>query len=196
MREDNDALIAQYLKGNAAAFERLYDRHAPRLLDFLLSLGADRDAAEDLAQRAWIKALEALKAYRPQGRFRPWLFTLAHRLWIDEKRSAWERNRLAVADDIETPDPASGPLETAMRRQQRQLLDQALAEMPGKLRQTVLLRVDGELTFKEIARAMKTPLGTVLWRMREAQQRLRKQLAPPPPPDENVGERETHEAFI
>jgi len=88
MRDDNDALIAQYLRGDANAFERLYDRHSPRLLGFLLSLGADRDAAEDLAQRAWLKAIEALDAYRPEGRFRPWLFTLAHHLWIDEKRSA------------------------------------------------------------------------------------------------------------
>ena len=192
MQESADALISRYLSGGAAAFEELYGRYASRLLGFVISLGAPREAAEDVAQKAWLRAIEALPAYEPRGRFRPWLFTLAHRLWLDEARSAWQRKRAPLdegqLDEFESTngtgaagappvDPSEGPRERAIRREQRALVEEGLAQLPETMRQTVLLRIDGDLTHREIAEAMDCPLGTVLWRMHEAQKRLTERLA-------------------
>ena len=66
MRENADALISRYLSGDAAAFEELYGRYASRLLGFVISLGASREAAEDVAQKAWLRVIEALHAYEPR----------------------------------------------------------------------------------------------------------------------------------
>ena len=55
---------------------------------------------------------------------------------------------------------------------------QALGQLPSALRQTILLRIDGGLKFRQIADAMDCPLGTVLWRMKEAERRLSGILAP------------------
>ena len=188
MEPSDDALIVSYLKGDAAAFEQLYHRYSGRLLGFVISMGAPRDAAEDVAQKAWIKALEALGSYRGQGRFRAWLFTLTYRLWLDEVRSAW-RTRCFSMDEEQlaamAPAPTNSttaipanPREAAVAREERLLLEQALEELPEAMRRTVLLRIDGELAYREIAEMMDCPLGTVQWRMNEAQKRLSTMLMP------------------
>jgi len=183
MRDSDDELISRYLQGNAAAFERLYERYAARLLGFLAATGIGRDAAEDLAQKTWLRAIESLLRYQPQDKFRPWLFKMAHRLWLDEKRSAWERKRLSL-EEMETEEGEAAaragldvengrsPFDQAAARQEREWVNRALDELPEEMRRTVLLRVDGALTHREIAEEMNCPLGTVLWRMHEAQRRL------------------------
>jgi len=189
MRVDADALISRFLQGDTASFERLYDHYAARLVGFLRSLGASREAAEDLAQRAWLKALEALGNYRPEGRFRPWLFRIAHHLWLDEVRSGRERGRGAMAPgpDAEGAPQRQGepvdertesPRDAAIAHEERGLVENALHELPDEMRRTVLLRIDANLTFREIAEEMDCSLGTALWRMQEAEKRLRRMLNP------------------
>jgi RNA polymerase sigma-70 factor (ECF subfamily) len=179
-------LIDQYLRGDVDAFERLYERYAARLLGFLKTHGVCQDVAEDLAQKAWMRVIEKLPEYQAQGTFRAWLFTLGHRLFLDEARSAWERHRVVPqsADPDENPlsfvesvpAPHPSPLEQAAQKEESALLTQALEQLPDNVRQTVLLRIDGELAFREIAEVMQCPLGTVLWRMQEARRLLRKLL--------------------
>ncbi len=179
MTSSDDALIRQYLEGDLAAFERLYRRYAPRLLGFLVGLGAPADVTEDLAQQAWMRAIDGLEGYRPDDRFRPWLFTIARRIWIDEVRSAWRRHRRPLDDhdaDLEWPDPSDGPVERSVADEQRRRVHEAIAELPPSMRQTVLLRIDGAMTHREIAGCMDCPLGTVLWRVKEAERRLAKRL--------------------
>jgi len=187
MRDSDDDLISRYLQGNMAAFERLYERYAPRLLGFLIATGSGRDAAEDLAQRTWLRAIESLARYEPRDSFRPWLFKVAHHLWLDERRSVWERKRLSLEEIGEkegeetavagsAPEKGVSPFDQAAARQERELVNQALDELPGEMRRTVLLRVDADLTHREIAEEMGCPIGTVLWRMHEAQRRLSERL--------------------
>ena len=161
------------------AFERLYERYAARLLGFVVALGVPVDAAEDVCQKVWLRVIHNLVAYRGFGRFRPWLFRIAHRQWLDEARSAWQRHRMPLdrpGTEAEWADPGAGPIDIVLARERHQLLLDALAELPPAMRQTVLLRIDGELTFREIADAMACPLGTALWRMKEAERRLARRL--------------------
>ncbi|HBF33982.1 TPA: hypothetical protein DDW35_05415 [Candidatus Sumerlaeota bacterium] len=190
MAPTDDRLIEQYLQGDVDAFERLYERYAARLLGFLKTRGVCQDAAEDLAQKAWVRVIENLPEYQAQGTFRAWLFTLAHRLFLDEARSAWERHRVTAtsADPDENslsfvesvPSSQPSPLEQAAQKEESGLLTEALVQLPDNIRQTVLLRIDGELAFREIADVMQCPLGTVLWRMQEARRLLRKLLGEEP----------------
>ncbi|MBN1866286.1 RNA polymerase sigma factor [Candidatus Sumerlaeota bacterium] len=187
MTASDDWIIDQYLQGNVGAFEALYDRYASRLLGFLIALGADRESAEDAAQKAWIRVIENLDRYEPRGAFRSWLFTLAHRLWVDERRSGWERRR----EELETAEgngqsleesvvsPLPDPRERTSQKEEAQLLAWAVTQLPQAMREIVLWRVDADLTFREIADRMGCPLGTVLWRMRQAERRLQTLLGSP-----------------
>jgi RNA polymerase sigma-70 factor (ECF subfamily) len=187
MSETDAELIEDYLAGDLAAFERLYERHAVRLLGFARSLGAPQDGAEDIAQAAWMKALRGLKRYRDRGMFRQWLFKIAFHTWVNESKSAWERGRTDAArmqpNDEGEPadmdvfaDRAEGPRAVASANELRGRIEQALAILPDEMRQALLLRADGELTYREIAESLGCPLGTVLWRVREAQSRIAKHL--------------------
>lgn len=185
MHDSDDALILRYREGDLDAFELLYDRYAPRLLGFMISLGADAETARDLAQRAWLRVVERVQDYEPRGRFRSWLFRVGHRLWLDEVRSAWRRKRVPL--DMESDESAraqsngframadSGPtpLEAALENERRESVEQALRQLPEPLRQTVLLRIDADLSYREIGQAMGCPIGTALWRAAEARRRLK-----------------------
>lgn len=184
MNRTDDQLIHRYLQGDMDAFAALYGRYACRLMAFLQSLGADGATAEELAQAAWLKAIEALPRYRPRGRFRAWLFQVAHRTWLDDVRSARERRRMHTPELASLADCAAqrtnggprSPAEMAEEEEQDRRLEAALSALPRDMREVILLRLDGELTFREIARQTGAPLGTVLWRAREARQRLTRLL--------------------
>jgi RNA polymerase sigma-70 factor (ECF subfamily) len=187
MSANSDRLIHQYLQGDVGAFETLYDRYAPRLLGFLISLGGDREAAEDLAQKTWVRVLESIERYEPKQTFRSWLFTVAYRLWLDDSRSAWKRLRSSpegAEEEIGSfeesiPAAQDDPREIAVRKEESDLLAWAIAQLPCAMRETVLLRVDADMTFREIGERMECPLGTVLWRMQSAQKKLRELLEMP-----------------
>jgi len=182
--ESDDVLIAAYRAGDAAAFERLYERYDRRLMGFLLSLGGRKSDADDLAQMTWMRALRSLEAYDARGRFKAWLFRIAHRLWLDHMRSAWVRK----AEPLEQEDGDGVPIEhgawladdrmrlSLEQRDDAARLYAALDELSDALRQTVLLRLDAGMTYKEVAAAMDCPLGTALWRGKEAEKKLRERL--------------------
>jgi RNA polymerase sigma-70 factor, ECF subfamily len=175
-------LIRAYLAGNNDAFDVLYGRYERPVFSFLLSLGGSWAQAEDVMQQTWIKAIHGLPAYRDQGKFQAWVFQIAHRQWLDLVRSAWERRRVSLesAEDSVGPplderlvDTRLLPSEAAAHGEERAQLYEALDQMPDRMRQAVLLRVDGDMTYKEIAAAMECPLATALWRVREAEKRLK-----------------------
>jgi len=180
METPDDALIAAYRKGDASAFTRLYDRHERRLYAFLCAL-AGRDAqVDDVFQLTWMKAIARLGQYRGGDRFRAWLFRIGHRCWLDHLRSSpQQRERPLLA-----PAPAStdglaqdaGPDALAAGNEMAARIEEAVATLPPPLRETLLLRLEGELTHREIAEAMACPLGTTLWRANEALRRVRQHL--------------------
>ncbi len=171
--------MGAYLDGDLEAFGTLYDRYARRLFGFALSLGCTNALAEDVAQTAWLKAIEALPRYKPRGRFQPWLFRIAHRVWLDQVGSAWERRRVSMDDsalDAAQAGAAPAAEDAVIARERHDALHAALDELPEPMRQVILLRLEGDMTYREIAAAMKSPLGTTLWRARQATLRLKDAL--------------------
>jgi RNA polymerase sigma-70 factor (ECF subfamily) len=95
-------LMARYCDGEAAAFAALYARVAPRLLGYLVGLIGERAAAEDLLQLTFLKLHEARGAYVRGADPLPWLYTIAHRTFLDEARRR-KRARVRLADDGPAP---------------------------------------------------------------------------------------------
>ncbi len=187
MNSSDDALIKRYLAGDITAFEELYQRYTRRLVGFVVSLGAQYDTADDISQKAWLKVIKHLENYSARGSFRAWLFTIARRLWLDQVRSAWTTRRVSKeetvsyrgADDEASEEGISrtvGPAAELAAQERQEFVHQALQELPKEMRETILLRIDGGMTYREIAEEMNCPLGTVSWRMREAQNRLSRLL--------------------
>jgi RNA polymerase sigma-70 factor (ECF subfamily) len=79
-------LMARYCDGEAAAFQALYDALSPRLYGYLVGLIGERAAAEDLLQLTFLKLHEARASYVRGADPVPWIFTIAHRTFLDEIR--------------------------------------------------------------------------------------------------------------
>jgi RNA polymerase sigma-70 factor (ECF subfamily) len=106
---DDDVLMAAYAQGDAAAFERLYERHQAALYRFVRRLLGPALAAQadEVFQDTWLRVVHARSRWAPQGAsFRTWLFTLAHHRAVDLlRRSGREVSTSGSGDDDEGGEP-------------------------------------------------------------------------------------------
>jgi RNA polymerase sigma-70 factor (ECF subfamily) len=186
----DDALMAAYARGDAAAFERLYARHQAGLYRFVRRLLGTALAAQadEVFQDTWLRVVNARQQWQPQGAsFRTWLFTLAHHRVIDIWRRSGREVSLANDDDSpwepdgdgawqQWPAPASPSPhgdELAFWRRAGERLLRCLDELPLAQRSAFLLHHDDELPLADVARALEVGFETAKTRLRYAMSKLR-----------------------
>jgi RNA polymerase sigma-70 factor (ECF subfamily) len=168
-------LVQRAQQGDRQAFAVLVDRYWNRLYRWLYHLAHNRHQAEDLAQDAFLKAFAGLTTFRAGHSFQAWLFGIAHYGFLNQKRS--NRKVLQVfPDEMESFD--QGPLEQAMARETMKLLARAVGRLPTEFRAAFLLRVEEQLSFREIAEVLQITEETARWRVFKARQKLMENLAP------------------
>ena len=164
--------------GDPPDVERLLVSFAPRVYGLLVRMVGRPDVAEDLMQETLLRAFRSMDTYRPEGRFRAWIFRIAVNLARDWIRRRPRERAAPLGDDSDesapgmTPAADSPPDADARRREQARRVEQALARLPNADREVLLMRYYGDLTFKAIARATGEPLGTVLARSHRALKKL------------------------
>lgn len=186
--ETDEALMAAWQAGDAAAFDRVYERHRGGLFRYLLRHCRDRATAEELHQDVWLKLIAARSSFDPTARFTTWLYAVARNRMIDH----WRRNsaqRVVSLDDdrggdapavsLQDATPAADPVRSAAALQEAGLLIAALEEVPPAQRDAFLLHVEAGLAVAEIASLVGVPAETVKSRLRYAYRRLRSALGEP-----------------
>lgn len=161
--------------GDREAFARLVESYWPRLFRWLYQLTRDRHLAEDLAQETFLKALANLQRFRAGTNFRAWLFRIGHNALANVHRSPGRR-RAPLPDDLPTRTP--GPEETASSREQLHDLATAVERLPTDFKAALLLRVEEELSFRQIADVLEITEETARWRVFKARQRLLETIEP------------------
>ncbi len=174
-------LIDRILRGDRPALDRLLERHhavAYRVACRLLRHEAD---ALDAVQDGFVNVLSHLDRFRGQSSFRTWLLRIVSNAALDIGRSKQRRDLRfsAPSEDFRSDeDGRSIPLDYGLHQLDlRGLLDDALAELPAVQRQTFVLHVDGDLSYREVAEVLGISIGTVMSRLFYARQRLRLSLA-------------------
>ncbi|MBD3766243.1 MAG: RNA polymerase sigma factor [Rhodobacterales bacterium] len=149
----DEALLAAYAAGDAAAARILTLRLTPRALSYAVRMLGDRAEAEDVAQEAMLRLWRAAPGWRA-GEARPttWLYRVVANLCTDRLR----RRRPAPAlDEVPEPaDPAPGALSGLIADDRARALQAALADLPERQRQAVVLRHLEGLGNPEIAGIM------------------------------------------
>lgn len=152
----------------------LYERYYDRLLNFLHRRTRDRDLAEDLVSKTFLRALEDLRRRPRELDFRPWIYRIAINEHLSHGRSLgrWiERMRDFVAPARETT--ARDDLQSA----ERLARVRAAAEgLPARYREPLLLRYDEELEYNEIGRILGLAEGSVRSRVSRAIDLIRRRL--------------------
>ncbi len=187
MDERSDAeLIRAYAEGDEGAFETLISRYAGPIYRFSFRLVRDAHGAEDLTQETFIKVWKNLKRFDQSKSFKAWMFAIARNTAIDaiRKKDPISFTAMAREDDaggapyeFSIEDSRPLPDEVASRAEDAELIDALLAELPPKQRAAILLHDGEELTFQEIADAVKEPLNTVKSRYRRGVETLKKRLS-------------------
>lgn len=170
----DEALMSAYAGGDLAAFDQLYGRHRVALFSFLLRGLGDRSRAEDSFQQVWCKLIDARARYRPEASFAGYLYTIANRVIVDDRRR--QRPFAALGPEVEASmaDMASLDPASAAALQQRQTqLAAALSTLPAEQRVVVLLRLQQSLSLDAIAQIVKAPRETVKSRLRYAIAKLK-----------------------
>jgi RNA polymerase sigma-70 factor, ECF subfamily len=135
----------------------------------------DRQAAEDLAQDAFLKVWRGAGSYRAErGSVRTWILSIVHNRGIDQLRSHASRRR--TQDKIEASAPRSQPSEAfaeTWRNSQRDQIREALNTLPSEQLKILELAYFSGYTHVEISELLSLPLGTVKGRMRLGLKKIR-----------------------
>jgi RNA polymerase sigma-70 factor (ECF subfamily) len=140
--------------GNADAFTLLFQRYNRPVRGYLAGLVGNSEDADDLTQRAFLNAWDKLLTLHEESRFRPWIFTIGRNLAYDYKRLQARSASQSLESFKERNDPVNGinlEDETAVK----ELVKLALAELPPKYRDCLLLLIKGEFSHDEIAELLK-----------------------------------------
>lgn len=158
-----------------AAFVELVGHYQQPLFGYLGRLGLPSGQAEEVAQETFLRVWQNLASYRPGlAAFSTWLYTIAHRLALNELTRAAARQETAM-DLPELPDTACGqpqPPEQLAARQQRQRLQHALHQLPLPERSILALAYVQELPLDEVARIEGCTAGAAKVRLHRARQKL------------------------
>jgi RNA polymerase sigma-70 factor (ECF subfamily) len=189
---DPRELMARYQDGDATAFRELYAQVAPRLLGYLMKMARSRAVAEDLVQQTFLKVHRARGAYVRGADPLPWIYSIAHRTFIDEARKT-KRAGVRVADD-EVPEVAAGIDGVTADRRDDHVDPElaaaalaALAELPEAQREAVVLtKLDGK-SVAEAAEIAGTSVGAMKVRAHRGYEALRKLLGAKKPEPKVAG---------
>jgi RNA polymerase sigma-70 factor, ECF subfamily len=176
-------LMGRYCDGDASAFRELYALVAPRLLGYLVRMARQRALAEDLLQQTFLKVHRARSAYVRGADPVPWIYSIAHRTFLDEARRG-KRAVVRVGEGEELPEQRADLRgETDDRRDEpradpelvQAALD-ALAELPAQQREAVVLtKLDGR-SVAEAAEIAGTTVGAMKVRAHRGYEALRAHL--------------------
>jgi RNA polymerase sigma-70 factor (ECF subfamily) len=183
-------VVALAREGREAGYRELIRRYERPVFSLIYRMVRDQALAEDLAQDAFVKALNALASYRAEYKFSSWIFKIANNVAIDQLRRR-ELDTLSLdgapdartAEDVEATalqavDRGETPLAELESRELGRLIEQAIARLRPEYRACILLRhVEGR-SYEEIAEALDLPLGTVKTYIHRARHELREYLEP------------------
>ena len=141
-------------------------------------LTRDDHAAEDVVQEAFCRAARFFAGFRG-GDGRTWLLAVVRRASFDWLAKQRARAAAPFDEDVhDRGDESLDPVHLAVRNADRQLLRQALEEMPPEFREVLVLRELEGLSYQEIAAVTEVPVGTVMSRLSRGRKQLQRRLAP------------------
>ena len=167
-------------RGQAAAFEVIYERHASAAFSLAYRIVGTRSGAEDVSQEAFLSLWRSGARYDPgRGSVRTWVLGIVHHRAIDFlRRSAVHDKRRASDEGIEDRFEAGERTDVeAARRDEARTVRAALDGLPRDQRQVIELSYFGGFTHTEIADILEAPIGTIKGRMRLGLGKLRDRLA-------------------
>jgi RNA polymerase sigma-70 factor, ECF subfamily len=166
-------LVDKATNGDRRALEALVERYAPRVNRLAAQLIEDLEDARDAAQESLVKLCTRLKQFRGEAQFATWL----HRLVVNTCRDRIAFQRIRRAEPLDLDEQAASeeadPSNAAVLNDLRRDLTEALSRLSHDQRIVVVLRDSFGLSYKDISRVARMPVGTAKCYVHRARARLR-----------------------
>ncbi|HWX19996.1 MAG TPA: sigma-70 family RNA polymerase sigma factor [Candidatus Binatia bacterium] len=180
-------LLARCRRGDAAAWDELFDRHYAAAGRFIFQLGHEltREDVEEICQECFLAVIRNLDSFQGSSQFQTWLFRIAANKARDyrERQQAAKRGGGQVPLSLQAEDPETGlaldppgqiptPDLALLNAEQMALVRQALDQLEPPCREIIELRYFGELSYEEISRSLQLNPKTVSSRLSKCLDRL------------------------
>src|SRR3954462_13518503 len=175
----DEDLMQLVRRGQAPAFEVIYDRHASAAFSLAYRIMSTRAAAEDVTQEAFLALWRSGARYdRARGSVRTWILGIVHHRAIDALRRNLVHDRRRASDEgLEERFEARERTDVeAARREEAASVRAALDQLPAEQCKVIELAYFGGFTHSEIAELVDAPVGTIKGRMRLGLEKLRGSL--------------------
>ncbi len=173
-------LLARCRRGDAAAWDELFDLHYAAVGRFVFQLAPDfsREDSEEICQEAFLAVIKNLDSFHGESQFQTWLFRIAANKARDfrEKRIAVKRGGGQITISLQAENPETGqtpdppdhlpsPDETLMSAEQLALVRASLNQLGGPCREIIELRYFGDLSYEELSATLDLNVKTVSSRL-------------------------------
>jgi RNA polymerase sigma-70 factor (ECF subfamily) len=181
--DDDYRLVALAQGGDMSSYDELVTRHRGKIFAMIRNMIHQEADAWDLSQEVFIKAWRALPRFEAKAKFSTWLYRIAHNVvydWMRKRKiegvgefddGIFERERIDSAS-FTTPSGGELPDVILSNSELRVKMEIALGKLSAEHREVVLLKDAQGLSYKEIAEAMSSSMGTVMSRLFYARQKL------------------------
>lgn len=186
--QDEAEFVTDLQAGSDAAFDLLVTHYQSAVYSLLFSmLGNPADAA-DATQEVFLKAFRGIRGFRRGSALKTWLYRIAVREALNQRRWWWRHRRQQVSLDVpdettgrpalELEDGAASPFERMASVEVQQLVQRALRKVPAVFRTAVILRDLEGFSYEEVAEVLEVSVGTVKSRILRGRAALREILSP------------------
>ena len=181
------SLVERCRANDETAFNEVVTRYKAKVYNYIYRMTGSSDDAEDLTQEVFIRMYTSIDSFRSQSSLNTWLFRIASNLCVDRFRRGKNRTAAYSLDEPvlggetegrhEVPDTTYEPHRLLENVEMAEQIQHALAQLPEKLRATLILHDVEGMPYEEIAQVVGCPLGTVKSRLFNARMQLRQKLS-------------------
>ncbi|MCH7680112.1 sigma-70 family RNA polymerase sigma factor [candidate division KSB1 bacterium] len=181
-RPSDEDLIERFQKGDLYAFDLIVKRYKDQLLNFVYRFVGSQEEAEDIVQETFLRVYRKRKAYKRIAKFSTWIYTIAGNLSRTELRRRKRRKLFSVTDmgyedrDYEISDEEYNPENYVEGVIQEEIIHKEINNLSPKFREVIILRDVQELSYEEISKIIRVPIGTVKSRVNRGRLKLQGRL--------------------
>jgi RNA polymerase sigma-70 factor (ECF subfamily) len=169
---EDELLKLRFKCGSREALRCIYEKYLNNLLTLAMALLNDANAAEDIVHDVFVSFAKGAEDFKLRGSLKSYLSTCVVNRVRDRIRASRRQAVRPGKSDL-TGIEASEPEKSIIYNEESRRLKQALAELPHEQREVIVLRVKGEMKFREIARLQCVSINTIQGRYRYGLNKLR-----------------------
>jgi RNA polymerase sigma-70 factor (ECF subfamily) len=178
----DEDLIEKFQRGDIYAYELIVKRYKDQLLNFVYRFLGNHEEAEDVVQETFLRVYRNRHAYQRVAKFSTWIYTIAGNLARTElrrrnRRRIFSLSNMGVEDkEYEISDDVLSPERHTNTVLSEEIIQKEINKLSPKFREVIILRDIQELSYEEISKIIRVPIGTVKSRVNRARLRLQSRL--------------------